>query len=103
MYNVKLIRQVAARCGYLFRVRRAAADCVEMNPGCLNAHSIVREGTLFDSHRIDALAICESHVVVVDSDAIKMDAVPVDFEVLHVPSYSSKQRRRSVVLYQMRP
>ena len=52
--------------------------------GYINAHSIVRKGSLIfdiiDSHQLDALAICESFVVNDDPEVIKMDAVPTGFK-----------------------
>ena len=66
--------------------------------GCLNAHSIVRKGSLIldiiESHQIDALAICESFVVDEDPEAIKMAAAPTGFKVLHVPRPSATVRNR---------
>ena len=77
---------------------------VEPNPGpqfhmgMLNAHSVVRKGPLIQemitSHRLDALAICETWISADDPDAIKLDSAPVGFSVTHVPRPSVTHRNR---------
>ena len=77
---------------------------VEPNPGpqfrmgMLNAHSFVRKGPLIQemitSHRLDALAICETWICADDPDAIKLDSAPVSFSMMHVPRLSVTYRNR---------
>ena len=81
---------------------------VEPNPGpqfhmgMLSAHSVMRKDTLIQvlemitSHRLDALAICETWICADDLDTIKLDSAPVGFSVMHVPppiSDSSESKR----------
>ena len=70
----------------------------EMHMGSLNARSVVRKGPLIQelisSHRLDALAICESWICGDDPDAIKLDSVPDGFRVMHVPRPTTTQRNR---------
>src|SRR5258706_5803962 len=102
------------RCGNIFRSKPNGSlsasvvalmlliSGVESNPGpsvfvgSLNARSIVQKGPLIQdlimSHRLDALAVCESWIVRDDSHAVKFDAVSPGFRVLHV-SRSTATRR----------
>jgi hypothetical protein len=92
LFDVKLIHQVAGRCGEFYRPRKNASRSsslvalllimagVHQNPGpaitmgVFNADSTVHKGPLLhdliDTHRLDALAICESLIVHDDPEAI---------------------------------
>ena len=116
MFRVKLIHQMAGRCGEFYRPRRHASCSVsliallllmsglETNPGppikmgLWNAQSVVHRGSLvqdlIESHQLDALAICESKIVCDDPDAIKLDSAPDGFDVLHVPRPTATARNR---------
>ena len=76
----------------------------EVRMGSLNARSVVRKGPLIQelitSHRLDALAICETWICKDDPDAINLDSVPYGFprDARSTPdSHTSKSRRGTVL------
>jgi len=118
LFNVKFIHQMAWRCGEFYRPRRHRSlstslvalllllmSGVESNPGpytlnigCINFNSVVQKGALvidtINTHRLDALAVCETKIVHDDPAAIKGDCVPDGYSVFHLPRRDATRRTR---------
>jgi len=57
--------------------------------GLLNARSMVNKGSLVQdiiaSHNLDVLAVTETWITRDDPEAVKLDAVPADYVISHLP------------------
>jgi len=104
LFSYKLIHQVATpyrrlRCGAPSSALTAVLlviTGIETNPGpaavkmgLLNARSMVNKGSLVQdiiaSHNLDVLAVTETWITRDDPEAVKLDAVPADYVISHLP------------------
>ena len=113
LFSYKLIHQAATpyrrlRCGApssaLTAVLLVIAG-IETNPGpaavkmgLLNARSMVNKGSLVQdiivSHNLDVLDVTETWITRDDPEAVKLDAVPADYVIIHLPRPTATVRSR---------
>ena len=101
-YKPKQVKSMAAS---IIAVLLLLSGTVDTNPGpltlrmgCININSSVHKGALIqdliNEHNIDALAVCETKIVHDDPDAIKLDAVPDGYSIIHLSRHKATRRTR---------